>query len=251
MSATCLSFFRHMPIPLHIFIQAVHVRTQCMHVGTFSLTRQPAQSILPTGGLSQVLSNLCSCVLALPALFSFLLAVCPYYWCQQDDIMFPVGQQASQPALAVCLLRDCRKSLRNIHSMHLGKPISYFSLNQRGLESHPNPSFSVCLSAAALFSFMCTLSPSSSHFLCHLLAISLSFQRVFFISLRLIQSLQCYACSPATIFALPSPMINHNKREILQWKPGSERDIHPVLAGKDGRDYKYYIYLAVNIFIRG
>lgn len=48
-SVTGLSFFRRVPILLQVIIQAVCVRTQHMHVETPSLTRQPAQSILPTG----------------------------------------------------------------------------------------------------------------------------------------------------------------------------------------------------------
>lgn len=126
-----------------------------MHVGALPLTHRLAHSLVPTGAPSWNLSELGSCR---PPCLSRFLPVCPYQLCLQDDIMFPAGQQPSQPTLLVCLLWDCRKSQRNIHSVRLGKPISYFSLDQSGLESLSRSLFFVCLSAAPLFHHMCTLS---------------------------------------------------------------------------------------------
>lgn len=189
-----------------------------------------------------------------PAFLCIWLAVCPYQWCQQDDIMFPAGQRASQPTLAVCLLRDYRKSQRNIHSVRLGKPISYFSPGQSGLERLSQSLFFCLPYCCTSLSFTCTLSTSASHFICHLSAISssLSLQIVLYLSLAYSRFTSPCFILPLQFFpSLPSAMINHNEREILHWKPGRARDIYPVLAGQDGEDYKYCICLAVNIFIRG
>lgn len=166
--------------------------------------------------------------------------------------MFPAVQRASRPTLAVCLLRDCRKSQCNIHSVRLGKPISYFSLDHSGLERQSQSLF-LCL---PLF---CTSRVHSlclfPHFIFHLFTILLSLfpslSAQVSINLLLIPLLHPHVSfSRYNIFFLPSAVINHNKREILHWKPGRAGDIHPVLVGQDGRDYKYYISLAVNIFIR-
>lgn len=159
--------------------------------------------------------------------------------------MFPAGQQASKPTLAVCLLRDCSKSQCNIHSVRLGKPISYFSLDYSGLERQ---SQSLSLSASLLRLTHSGTSIHSHHLLLTLSATSLL--SLHFLSCLFTFYIPVLSSPAANIFSLPSTVINHSERKILQWKPGRAKDIHPVHAGQDGRDYKYYLCLAVNIFIR-
>lgn len=82
--------------------------------------------MLPSGVPAPAVQNwveVCSARLALH------LSVCTHQWCQQDDIMFPDGQRTSYPTLAACLLRERRRSQRNIHSARLVRHIS-----QPGLE---------------------------------------------------------------------------------------------------------------------
>lgn len=62
--------------------------------------------------------------------------------------------------------------------------------------------------------------------------------------------LSCLFTFYIPVLSSPAANIFHSERKILQWKPGRAKDIHPVHAGQDGRDYKYYLCLAVNIFIR-
>lgn len=111
-----------------------------------------------------------------------------------------------------------------------------------GWRAYPDLSF---LSASLLhLSFItCALSLSSSHFICHLSPNSS-------VSPPLIHGLRHHVSFSLCSF-FPSALIKHNEWEILHWKPGRARDIYPDLAGQDGEDYKYYICLAVNIFIRG
>lgn len=161
-SASCSP---HMLVLQQATVSAVHVRTQYMHVGALPLTHRLAHSLVPTGVPSWNLSELGSCR---PPCLSRLLPVCPYQLCLQDDIMFPAGQQPSQPTLVVCLLWDCRKSQRNIHSVRLGKPISYFSLDQSGLERLSRSLFFCLPLCCTSLSITCALSLSSSHFICHL-----------------------------------------------------------------------------------
>lgn len=194
-SASCSP---HMLVLQQATVSAVHVRTQYMHVGALPLTHRLAHSLVPTGAPSWNLSELGSCR---PPCLSRFLPVCPYQLCLQDDIMFPAGQQPSQPTLVVCLLWDCRKSQRNIHSVRLGKPISYFSLDQSGLESLSRSLFFVCLSAAPLFHHMCTL--SSSHFICHLSPNSS-------VSPPLIHGLRHHVSFSLCSF-FPSALIKHNE----------------------------------------
>lgn len=83
---------------------------------------------------------------------------------------FSASQRASQPILAVCLLRDRSKSQCNIHSVHLGMPISYFSLDKSALE-RLSESFVLCLHLHHVY---------VDSFPLNLPAFSLSFLVVFF-----------------------------------------------------------------------
>lgn len=112
-----------------------------------------------------------------------------------------------------------------------------------GWRGYPDLSFSVCLSAAPLF-----LSRVHSLYL-HLTLSATSLQIVLYLPHLFTVYITMFHSLCAVFF--PSALINHNEWEIRHWKPGRARDIYPDLAGQDGEDYKYYICLAVNIFIRG
>lgn len=190
-SASCSP---HMLVLQQATVSAVHVRTQYMHVGALPLTHRLAHSLVPKGAPSWNLSELGSCR---PPCLSRFLPVCPYQLCLQDDIMFPAGQQPSQPTLVVCLLWDCRKSQRNIHSVRLGKPISYFSLDQSGLESLSRSLFFVCLSVAPLF-------PSHVHSLyLHLTLSATSLQIVLYLPHLFMVYVTMFHSLCAVFFLLP------------------------------------------------
>lgn len=107
--------------------------------------------MLPSGVPAPAVQNwveVCSARLALH------LSVCTHQWCQQDDIMFPDGQRTSYPTLAACLLRERRRSQRNIHSARLVRHIS-----QPGLEWVEGGGVPLSLYPFTL---------SSSHFICPL-----------------------------------------------------------------------------------
>ncbi len=129
--------------------------------------------------------------------------------------MFPAVQRASQPTLAVCLLRDCRKSQCNIHSVRLGKPISYFSLDYSGLERlSQSLSFRLplcCTSCVHSLHLFLTL-PSTFPLSCFLSTWLHSISHLFPLYIPLLRS--------PHFFSLPSAVINHNKRQILHWQPG-------------------------------
>lgn len=130
--------------------------------------------------------------------------------------MFQANQRASLPTLAVCLLRDCRKSQRNIHSVRLGKPISYFRLDWSELERLSRSLFfffaalPLCWTSA---SSRVPRSPSSPFFhplpLCYFSSPNSSLSLLFIYSLR-----------PHALFSLCSspPFSSSFWRNKAQWE---------------------------------
>lgn len=99
---------------------------------------------------------------------------------------------------------------------------------------------------ASLLHLMHTLSPSSFHFVCHLPTTSLFLSQLFtFLHPR--ASFSCY--NTYCTFLFPSTVINLDENTALE-RAGRIKDVLPVHA-QQGREYKYYLSLAVNIFIKG
>lgn len=116
-----------------------------------------------------------------------------------------------QPTPAVCLLRDCRESQRNIHSVRLGKPISYFRLDWSGLEELP---ISLLLSASPLdlsFTLTILLSFSTTTLLLLPPHTVLHLSWLFTVSSTMLHSRPAVSLS----LSLPSATIKHNEIEIL------------------------------------
>lgn len=150
LSLCCLSYF---PIVLQVKCSA-----ETMHFRTLSMTHQFSQSFLLTG-VQRVRQNW---IHAGFACFSFVLGGCARM--RGASKMISCFRLASVPHSQpwLCLLRDCRKSQCNIHSVCLGKPISYFSLDKSGLERlSQSLFFSDSLSAAPLYVLSLTLSTTA------------------------------------------------------------------------------------------